>query len=69
MQCGDSSVFSTEEHYAALLILVGIIVHIVHIVIDQLNYLPYAKMCQKSQNQTHVLTKVFLRSSDSYFTT
>ena len=25
MQCGDSSVFSTEEHYAALLILVSII--------------------------------------------
>ena len=110
MQCGDSSVFSTEEHYAALLILVSIIrenfrLHcgwpielpplcknvskitksnarpyesvpeelwlLFHnVIISQLELgLPVdwliewptlnKNMFKKSQNQTHVLTKVF----------
>ena len=110
MQCGDSSVFSTEEHYAALLILVSIIhenfrLHcgwpielpplcknvskitksnarpyesvpeelwlLFHnVIISQLElgppvdwlieWPPLSKnMFKKSQNQTHVLTKVF----------
>ena len=110
MQCGDSSVFSTEEHYAALLILVGIIhenfrshcdwpielpplcknvskitksnappyesvpeelwLLFHNVIISQLELGPPVdwliewptlnkNMFKKSQNQTHVLTKVF----------